>query len=86
MRAWFKWWENIREVCLLNGKDKQHKKLDDIVLIREANDELLNARQMFAQMEDPDMVDWAVHRITAAEKRYNYLLKKYRQKKPPELS
>ncbi|PKM75775.1 MAG: hypothetical protein CVU90_15885 [Firmicutes bacterium HGW-Firmicutes-15] len=86
MKVWLKWWEALREVCLLNGEDKQQKKLDDIVLIQQAKEELLTARHMFAQMEDPDMVDWAVYSITAAEKRYDYLLKDYRRKKQPELS
>ena len=86
MKVWLKWWEALREVWLLNGEDKQQKKPDDIILIQEAKDELLTARLMFAQMEDPDMVDWAVYSMTAAEKRYDYLLKNYRQKKQPELS
>ncbi len=81
MKVWLKWWAALREVCLLNSEDKQQKKLDDIVLIQEAKDELLTARHMFAQMEDPDMVDWAVYSMTAAEKRYDYLLKNYKQKK-----
>jgi len=86
MKVWLKWWEALREVCLLNGEDKQPKKLDDIQSIQEAQEELSATRHMFAQMEDPDMVDWAVYSIAAAEKRYDYLLKKYRRKKQPELS
>ncbi|MDD3364438.1 MAG: DUF2508 family protein [Syntrophomonas sp.] len=80
MKVWLKWWKALREVWLLNGEDKQQNKLDDIELIQEAKDELLIAHRMFAQMEDPDMVDWAVYSINAAEKRYDYLLKNYRQK------
>jgi protein subunit release factor A len=86
MRDWRKWLEALCEVCLLNDSKKQQKKPDDIILIQQAQEELLTARQMFALMEDPDMVDWAVYNINAAEKRYDYLLKNYRHKIQPELS
>lgn len=86
MKCWFKCWGALIEVCSANDEDQQPKQPDDIILINQARDELLAARHMFAEMEDPDMVDWAVYNISAAEKRYNYLIKTYRRKKQVELA
>jgi hypothetical protein len=45
-----------------------------------AGEEVAAAQNIYSEVGDPDLVDWAVYQLTAAEERYNYLLKKYRQK------
>jgi hypothetical protein len=86
MKAWRKWWEFISGIFIVEEEDRRADKIDDVVLINEAKYELYTARHIFKEMEDPDMVDWAVYNVFAAEKRYNYLLKIYRQKHEPGLS
>ena len=51
----------------------------ELGLIAEAHREWMSARAMFEQVSDPELVDQAIHRMTAAEKRYIYLWKQARQ-------
>jgi len=55
--------------------------IDEIKLIQMAGEEVAAAQNIYSEVEDPDMVEWAVYKLTAAEKRYDFLLKKYRQKR-----
>lgn len=80
MRAWLKFWKNVFNPWMV--KDKQEVNyIDDIEEINKAVEEMARARSIYSEVGDPEMVDWAVYSLTAAEKRYDYLLKKYRHKK-----
>ncbi|MDD4171936.1 MAG: DUF2508 family protein [Syntrophomonas sp.] len=81
MKAWSKVWDGIRKPWIIKAEEEPDLEIDDIKVIKMAGDEVAAARNIYAEVEDPDMVDWAVYSLTAAEKRYDYLLKKYRQKK-----
>jgi len=81
MKAWSKVWDGIRKPWIIKAEEEPDLEIDDIKVIKMAGDEVAAARNSYAEVEDPDMVDWAVYSLTAAEKRYDYLLKKYRQKK-----
>lgn len=48
-------------------------------LAREAGEELKQAYELLERMTEPDMVDYAVYRLKAAEKRYDYMIKKMRE-------
>src|SRR5690554_5871267 len=50
--------------------------LDEPGLIQQAYREWQSAQALFEQVHDPDLVDQAIHRLTAAEKRYMYLLRR----------
>lgn len=52
---------------------------DDQELLAEAHREWLAAQKFFEFATDPDLVDYAIHSLRAAEKRYIYLWKKARQ-------
>lgn len=45
-------------------------------LVAQARDEWLAARALFENVSDPDLVDHAIHLITATEKKYAYLLRR----------
>ncbi len=45
-------------------------------LIEQARQEWLNAKAYFDSVDDPDLVDYAVYSVEAAERKYMYLLKK----------
>lgn len=83
MIAWSKMWNEIRKQLIIRPAEEPGEPLDEIKIIQMAAEEVAAARNIYSAVEDPDMVDWAVYRLTAAEKRYDYLLKKYRQKKEP---
>ena len=51
-----------------------------VIQIDKARKEWDVAQIQLAQMSDPELIDYAVYRLKAAEKRYMYLLKKAEQK------
>lgn len=81
MKAWSTMWNGIRKPWIMTPAEEPGEPLDEIKLIQMAGEEVAAARNIYSEVEDPEMVDWAVYKLTAAEKRYDYLLKKYRQKK-----
>ncbi|MDD3852866.1 MAG: DUF2508 family protein [Syntrophomonadaceae bacterium] len=50
-----------------------HKTDEELLL--EAQAELEGAENLFMRMTEPEMVDYAIFQLYAAEKRYNYLFK-----------
>jgi len=53
---------------------------DDFHALSEAHREWLAARDFFELATDPDLVDYAILSLKAAERRYVYLWKKMREK------
>lgn len=53
---------------------------DDYALVEQAHQEWLDARAHFDEVDDPDLVDYAVYTLAAAENRYRYLLRKARRR------
>ncbi|MGB9793257.1 MAG: YaaL family protein, partial [Thermacetogeniaceae bacterium] len=49
-------------------------------LLAEAHREWLAAREFFDNATDPDLIDYAILSLKAAEKRYVYLWKKARER------
>ncbi|NLG87293.1 MAG: YaaL family protein [Firmicutes bacterium] len=47
--------------------------------IEEAHLEWQRARRFFESVTDPDLIDYAIYNLQAAERRYAYLLKLVRQ-------
>jgi len=52
----------------------QEKKPEEEML-KEAHQALIAAQNLFACADDPDMIDYAIYNLKAAEKRYNFLIK-----------
>jgi hypothetical protein len=57
----------------------------DEELLREAQADLEGADNLFMRMTEPEMVDYAIYQLYAAEKRYNYLFKLIKAKRLNEL-
>ncbi|MDN5346551.1 MAG: hypothetical protein PWP65_115 [Clostridia bacterium] len=56
--------------------------LEDVVqALEQAKQEWLAARNFFSEVTDPDLIDVAIYRLEAAERRYMYLWKLVRQGK-----
>jgi len=47
-------------------------------LVNQARKEWVSARSYFENVSDPELVDHAIHLVTAAEKKYMYLLRRAR--------
>ena len=80
--VWSRIWNGICKNWLVTGEPKtSHNQIDDLTEINRAVEEMATARSIYSQVDDPELIDWAVYSLTAAERRYDYLLRKYRQKK-----
>jgi len=54
--------------------------ISDETLLRQAYEELQQARNMFSYAGDQEMIDSAIYALMAAENRYDHLLKNIKQK------
>jgi hypothetical protein len=73
------WLANQCRGFSLIRKDK-NKYNDDYAALADAYQEWTAARTYFEQVTDPDLIDYAILSLQAAEKRYVYLWKKVRKK------
>jgi len=60
--------------------EHRSKDLGEEKLLIEAHQEWLAAKRFFDSAEDPDLVDYAIYSLQAAEKKYIYLWKQMRKK------
>ena len=82
MRVWSRILNSIYKNWFMTDEPKTgQKQIDDLAEIKIAIEDMATARSIYSEVDDPELVDWAVYSLTAAEKRYDYLLKKYRQEK-----
>ncbi len=59
-----------------NGQQQVNELMSDEVVLQQAYQELQQAQNWFANLDEPEMVDYAIFKIKAAEKHYDYLLKR----------
>ncbi|NLY29463.1 MAG: YaaL family protein [Firmicutes bacterium] len=65
------------QFSLVEDQVVEESSADDLgTLIEQARQEWLSAMAYFDNVEDPDLVDYAVYSVEAAERKYMYLLKK----------
>lgn len=66
--------------CRMKRNKNANKKMGiDRETVQQAGEELRQAYHVLSQVEDSDMVDYAVFTLQAAEKRYGYLLRKLKE-------
>ena len=51
---------------------------EDFINIENAKKEWEDAKNIFENVSQPDLVDYAIYKVEAAEQKYVYLLKQYR--------
>ncbi|HBT47622.1 MAG TPA: hypothetical protein DEA73_07060 [Peptococcaceae bacterium] len=51
-----------------------------VVALKEAQREWADAQNFFSQVTEPDLVDEAIYRLQAAERKFMYLYKEVQQK------
>ncbi|MFZ7132993.1 MAG: DUF2508 family protein [Eubacteriales bacterium] len=72
--------ENKIKKIMTTPKQKVHQ--DAMVYnIRRAKTDLEQSKNFFANVSDPDLVDYAAHKILANQSYYSYLLKKAKSEK-----
>lgn len=81
MRAWSRILNGMCRNWWVTGEpERGQKHIDDLSEIKTAAEDLAIAQKIYSEMGDPELVDWAVYSLMAAERRYDYLLKKYRRR------
>mgnify|MGYP000852365251 FL=1 len=79
MKIWSRLYSQLLAYRILDDDSSNKTDYSDQQLLKQAHLELMWAHNMFARVVDQDMVDCAIFSINAAEKRYNYLIKKIKQ-------
>ncbi|GFN21689.1 MAG: YaaL family protein [Thermoanaerobacteraceae bacterium] len=51
-----------------------------VVALKEAQQEWMEAQNLFSEVTEPDLVDQAIYRLQAAERKFMYLYKEVQQK------
>ncbi len=64
---------------LENFKSKNNSEKDEMFTnIENAKKEWEDAKNIFENASEPDLVDYAIYKVEAAEQKYIYLLKQYK--------
>ena len=79
LKEWSDWWRRLYAYQVTKNRVGEETVFSEEEVLRLSAAELKEAQDFFAQVEDPDLVDYAVYRMKAAEKRYDYLYKKVKQ-------
>ncbi len=75
------WWSRACNYLFLRDEAVNRVKTSDEEFLKEAYQELIEAQNLFARVDDPDMIDYAIYTLKAAEKRYDFLLKRIKNKR-----
>lgn len=84
LETFARWWDQAR-TRILNGSEdpgirsEAQGQVGGVDLVDQARREWLAARALFESVSDPELVDHAIHRMVAAERRYMFLLKEARR-------
>lgn len=71
------WKVMYNQFSLVEDEVVEESRTEDLgTLIEQARQEWLSAKAYFDSVDDPDLVDYAVYSVEAAERKYMYLLKK----------
>lgn len=72
------WDTMVNKLSATNRSSPPDKETDFFAMVEQARQEWKAAKSHFDQVSDPDLVDYAVYAMEAAEHKYTYLLKKAR--------
>lgn len=69
-------WMKAKQLLEFNQHRQPEAVITDEDLLEEAHQELMEARSLFMQARDPEMIDYAIFHLKAAEQRYDYLIRR----------
>lgn len=71
---------NISNQFIVNEEEVEVPQEQSMLnIIEEARKEWLDAKKVFEEVSDPDLVDHLIYQMEASQKKYMYLLKKAKQ-------
>lgn len=70
----------ILERCWI-GQDelKADRPVSDVQLLKQAQEELDRAHELFSSVVDKDLVDYTIYSMNAVERRYAYILRQIKE-------
>ena len=68
-------WIKLRQLLELKDCRAVETAITEEQLLEEAFQELVEAHCLFTQVQEPDMIDYAIFHLKAAEQRYDYLIR-----------
>lgn len=71
---------NLVSRILWLKKDTQFCLPSEQEMLEKARFELYCAYNIFSHIEEPDMLDWAILNLRAAEEKYNFILRRIKEK------
>ncbi|MBO8159980.1 DUF2508 family protein [Thermosyntropha sp.] len=60
-------------------KDDKVSLPSDQEILDEARNEIVYAYNILSNIDDPDMLDWAIFNLRAAEEKYNFILRRIKR-------
>ncbi|MGE5422377.1 MAG: DUF2508 family protein [Ignavibacteriales bacterium] len=78
-------WNAFQDAFVLDQGQKRFEKWEDCSVLEAAKKDWQTAQSIFDEVNDPELIDFAVYNLKAAEKKYTYLLKRLRDQEegPP---
>lgn len=73
-------WTKAKQLLEFN-RQQSETIISDEDLLEEAHQELLEARNLFTYARDPEMIDYAIFHLNAAEQRYDYLIRRIKSQR-----
>jgi hypothetical protein len=68
-------WQKASKIFSLK-EELEENAISDEDALQLAYEEMKQAQNWFANVNDPELVDYAIYKMKAAEKHYDYLIKK----------
>jgi len=82
MKVCLNLWNKVCGIFWLryDAPDRAQETISDEIVLQQAQQELKQAHNLFDNLNEPDMLDYAIYKMKAAEKHYDYLLKRVKNK------
>ncbi|SHH23038.1 Protein of unknown function [Thermosyntropha lipolytica DSM 11003] len=77
---WFGCLKNLVAKCFCLKSDITCRLPSDLEMLEDAKTELYQAHNILSHIEEPDMLDWAIFNLRAAEEKYNFILRRIKRR------
>jgi len=78
LRVWDNLCQVLRDLLVFDSKNTVAEFWPDEMILEHAKRDWIIAQKVFEEASHPELVDYAIYNLKAAEKRYMYLLKQLR--------
>lgn len=86
MSIWDNFCQVLKGLLVFEGGDNLAEFWPDELILDQAKRDWMMAQRIFEEASHPELIDYAIYNLKAAEKRYMYLLKQFRSEHEPAVS